>query len=1516
MPTVLRHHITTVTQLVLLLICLTCPITLWASPLTEVISFQEGSQITLTWKAPTDSQIIGYAVYRGNDLNSLARLAVVGASSPNEATGSPPATLYTDTAVSPGSSYYYKVRPIDTSGYEGIFSTATATTLYQPTISTYMKGYPSVIVTGDFNGDGKTDVAIGYPTAPFKGKSRGKVSIYFGTTGSKQVVTELYGQYEKENFGKTLAVADLNRDGYSDLIVGAPQYTEPVNTGLWDEGKVYIFAGGPTFSKTPVQTIVGGEISAPGGTYYAGERMGDRLISVGDVNGDGYPDIAIGTPSGGYARSGSVYLLYGSNPIGSYTAKVYGLSNEEAFGSSIAPAGDTTGDGINDIWASYAGTAPGVRLIKGGQYPQIDGARTIRGGPDFTAVDFNGDGYSDIVMVKSINGYSYLYIYSGAPEDGGKLLTTLFYGNTKTFASRDIDGDGTGEIIGEMGAIYFGHNGLPRTPFIRPNQFFPVIGVEDVNGDGFPDIIFSDFASNTTKILPLNLFQGLPKISITSGSDTGNTTTSSTNITGSITGSPNLLLVGGNEVPLAADGSFSAALQLVSGKNIFEVIARAADGRLNKRYLIVNSVTTPLTVTITSPLNGSTLTTNPVTVQGTVSEPNAAVTVNGIDASVTGTSWTATISLANGQQTITANATDSYKRTATASLVVTYSTEIPTGTILGTVTDTNGAALPVANITLLDAASNSHSTNSNLQGRYSLLKVATGPFYAQFSKAGFIGQTIAGSLAANQTLDLSVQLMPAPALQIAINTPLAGTVFHAAQAVVTGTVTNAATVTVNGAPADVNGANFTTTTPLTQGSNQIVATAQDSYGQNATASVPVIYLPGPLLMDITATPVAASAIKVAWRTDQPATGTVDYGITSDYGSQALQPVSGYDHTTTISGLKPGGSYHLKISSTNNSGFTTTSADISVTLPIFSVSFTNDQGNVGVYAIEGSYDAKSTDGGINDTPRKAVAQEYFKNHPDKDFLVFFSTFDYAMPEPSDKGFYLEVKNDTQGINRSILNNSAQYGSSGLLQGTIDMGNITALTAATGGAKLDETVFTLNHELGHRWLAAVRYKQPDGSLSNALIGKDNAHWSYLLDSKGSLMYGNGWKDNGNGTFTAVATQNSFSALDLYLMGMIPKEQVPAMLLIDNPAIDKTRLPELGATISGTAKTVTINDIIAAEGERVPNSSTSQKRFNIGFILLTRAGDNSSAAVQAVETVRNAFAGKFAELTRGIGGIEGVAPSLTLTIDTPASGATITGPDTTVSGSFINSTGAETGVTINGVPATVSGSRFIANRVPLQPGDNTLTITATDAGGLTTTVTKTVTAQAGHYLRISSNTESGTGPLDISLRVDGSFTPTNPQLSIQGPATVTIQAGAQPNEYSAKLTVEGAYTITATAQGPDGQNYTASTTITVLNRAQLEALLQGKWEALINALSTNNANNALNVLHSKARSRYQEIFAVLGAQLPSIVASRQEFNFISANSKRAKYELVTNENGITYSYEVLFLKEDNGLWSLFEF
>jgi hypothetical protein len=337
------------------------------------------------------------------------------------------------------------------------------------------------------------------------------------------------------------------------------------------------------------------------------------------------------------------------------------------------------------------------------------------------------------------------------------------------------------------------------------------------------------------------------------------------------------------------------------------------------------------------------------------------------------------------------------------------------------------------------------------------------------------------------------------------------------------------------------------------------------------------------------------------------------------------------------------------------------------------------------------------------------------------------------------------------------------------------------------------------------------------------------------------------------------------------------------------------------------------------RVPDAATSPKQFKVGFVLVTRPGDSSTAPAAAIETLRSAWAGRFAELTRGVGSVADVPASLTVGIDAPADNATVTGPDVTVSGTVINTSGAETGITVNGIPAAISGSRFIVNHVPLQTGSNTLTITATDANGLTTTTTRSVTAQAGHYLRVTSNIDSGTGPLDISVRLDASFPVANPTVSIAGPVSLLPTPGTSPTEFIAKLNVEGTYTITASATGPDGTTYTDSTTVTVLSKCQLETLLKGKWERMKARITAGDVENTVQFFVSTKQQDYRETFTEVGAALPQLASYINPVELVYMYDDMAKCRMTRTEvisgQPQTVEYVVYFIQE-NGTWKLRDF
>lgn len=302
---------------------------------------------------------------------------------------------------------------------------------------------------------------------------------------------------------------------------------------------------------------------------------------------------------------------------------------------------------------------------------------------------------------------------------------------------------------------------------------------------------------------------------------------------------------------------------------------------------------------------------------------------------------------------------------------------------------------------------------------------------------------------------------------------------------------------------------------------------------------------------------------------------------------------------------------------------------------FTVKNIGDHGNVTVMEVTGNYDGKNSDGTINSVPREQIAKEFFSTHKDEyDFIVIFSNFDFRMPDANARAFYLHVKNDTNGIGKPLFDNSSFFGSDGKLQGIIDMGNVATLVTNPLDPKFEETLSILAHEQMHRWGAYVRFEDSNGNISASLLGKDDEHWSFLLNSYGSVLYGNYWCDNDDGTFTSKISRKYYSPLDLYLMGLYDRTHVPPMLLIVNPDVDPAKMPLTGTTITGTPRYINIDDIIGAEGERIPSLSDSQKTFKTAFIFITAPGIFTGDELYGIENIRNGWITRFSVLTDGKG------------------------------------------------------------------------------------------------------------------------------------------------------------------------------------------------------------------------------------------------------------------------------------------
>jgi hypothetical protein len=233
-------------------------------------------------------------------------------------------------------------------------------------------------------------------------------------------------------------------------------------------------------------------------------------------------------------------------------------------------------------------------------------------------------------------------------------------------------------------------------------------------------------------------------------------------------------------------------------------------------------------------------------------------------------------------------------------------------------------------------------------------------------------------------------------------------------------------------------------------------------------------------------------------------------------------------------------------------------------------------------------------------------------------------------------------------------------------------------------------------------------------------------------------------------------------------------------------------------------------------------------------------------------------------------------------------------------------------------VYGNQFVANHVPLEEGQNTITAIATDADGNTATASITINAVTiGNYIGVSANTESSVSPLETMLEVDGSFSFAQSSISYTGTGTVEFLDSTNPNEYNIKITTLGIYFFTAEVTDDQSNTYADTIAVVVLDQAQLDALLKAKWGGMKTALINGDVEKALTYHREGLREKYATIYSALGGELPTLVQQMKEISPIFFNGIQAKYRIKQDHNidgqMVTISYYIYFSSGENGLWQI---
>ncbi len=390
---------------------------------------------------------------------------------------------------------------------------------------------------GDVNGDGYGDLLV---ASPDEGRwisqcpsgsdfNQGRVDVFYGRNDGIDASRRwiLWGcQWASSGrLGQGAAAAgDVNADGWDDIVIGVPFQT-PFGGGT-PGGSIYLVYGSatglPLIAQLGVGTLAGAtRIDSPS----SNASFGWSVAAAGDVNGDGFADVAVGAPDDdSFAANGGRARVFAGGATGLTTNQLWDEGSSFAgsqFGRVLMPAGDVNGDAKGDLLVvqnstfMVAQSTSTTLLLNRFVTPPSSGTWMPAG-------DVNGDGLSDVLLGDPLfsNGQANegrLSVLSGS-GDGPTIFpnwtTQTAFENTNfgwsVASAGDVNADGYDDVLvgapswnvlttpadvgNGMVLLYLGNlNGLSTTASwyttgaANDNLGVSVTGVGDVNGDGYAD---------------------------------------------------------------------------------------------------------------------------------------------------------------------------------------------------------------------------------------------------------------------------------------------------------------------------------------------------------------------------------------------------------------------------------------------------------------------------------------------------------------------------------------------------------------------------------------------------------------------------------------------------------------------------------------------------------------------------------------------------------------------------------------------------------------------------------------------------------------------------------------------------------------------------------------------------------------------------------------------------------------------------------------------------------------------
>jgi hypothetical protein len=373
----------------------------------------------------------------------------------------------------------------------------------------------SVANIGDLDGDGVNDLAVGAMRDDAGGTDRGAVYILFMNTDGSVKSTEKIDHTTPngptlrnvDRFGDSVAnIGDLNGDGINDLAVGAPNDDTKVGGSFsdanWNAGAVHILFLNRDGGLARATAVIH-DNSTNGPELATGDNFGHGIANIGDLDGNGYDDLAVGAMLDGTGDSGAVHILFMDEDPGNGLAKATekieddnitpngpALGDDYWFGGSVANIGDFDGNGVNDLAVGANLSPDGGSVATGAVYilfmdedPGNGLAKatvvidhTTPNGPTLSDDDRFG---ASVVNMGDIdgNGVNDLAVGARGDDEGGSWSGAVHL----LFMNTDGSVDSTVEI----------NSSTDKGPTLSAGDAFgtSLANIGDLNGDGINDLV-------------------------------------------------------------------------------------------------------------------------------------------------------------------------------------------------------------------------------------------------------------------------------------------------------------------------------------------------------------------------------------------------------------------------------------------------------------------------------------------------------------------------------------------------------------------------------------------------------------------------------------------------------------------------------------------------------------------------------------------------------------------------------------------------------------------------------------------------------------------------------------------------------------------------------------------------------------------------------------------------------------------------------------------------------------------